>query len=57
MKNQKYYDNPENIIFLNPLDRFLSKIFGAKRIAVKCKVCEKYPVEVYGEYCYEHNPN
>jgi len=50
----KYYNKPENLLFINPITRLLAKIFGAKYFVTKCRVCGKIPTAVYGDTCLDH---
>ena len=50
----KYYNKPKNVLFINPILRLLSKIFGAKYFVTKCRVCGKIPIDVYGDTCSVH---
>lgn len=52
----KFYKSPDQVLFFNPIERFLAKIFGAKRMVFKCKTCKKIPTEVFGGYCKDHIP-
>lgn len=52
--NARYFEKPEHVLFINPIVRFLSKIFGAKRLVVRCKTCGKIPTDLYGSYCLDH---
>jgi hypothetical protein len=48
-----YYNSAEQVIFISPMTRFLSKIFGKELFVVKCKNCKKIPTELYGAFCIE----
>lgn len=47
----RYFDSAEQVIFTNPINRFLAKIFGKNIMVHKCKDCKRIPTDVYGEYC------
>ena len=49
-----YYNKPEDVLFIDPLTRFLTKIFGAEHFVIRCKVCNKIPTDVYGDTCIKH---
>jgi len=51
MNNAKYYETPENVILIYPVDRFLSRIFGKESMIIRCKTCKKIPTEVANGYC------
>jgi hypothetical protein len=52
----EYYKKAENVLFFNPIERLLAKIFGADKMVIKCKTCGKIPTEVYEGYCLDHKP-
>ena len=52
--SKDYYDKPENVLFYDPVVRFLAKLFGSKYFIKKCEVCNKIPTELYGKRCKKH---
>lgn len=53
----KYYSDPENVLFYDPIIRLLARIFGAKHFVIKCKVCGKIPTKICGNTCLDHKIN
>jgi len=47
----RYFKSAEDVILIDPIQRFWAKIFGKDRIVRKCKDCKKIPTDLYGEYC------
>ena len=50
----RYYKKSEDVLFFNPITRFLAKVFGPEKFIIRCKECGKIPTEMYGEYCFTH---
>jgi hypothetical protein len=48
------YFKKDNVIFMNPIIRFLSKIFGKENFVIRCEVCNKIPCDIYGNRCEKH---
>ena len=50
-----YYESPEQVLFISPVTRFLTRIFGKKWFVKRCKVCKKIPSTIWdGKYCEKH---
>ena len=52
----KYFKSAEDVVFLDPMQRFWAKIFGKERLVIKCKDCKQIPTEVFGGYCWDCLP-
>lgn len=46
-----YYESADHVLFVNPIVRLLAKVFGNERYIIRCKTCNKIPVNLYGDYC------
>jgi hypothetical protein len=55
MSKSRYFKSADNVSFINPIKRFLAKIFG-KRLVIKCKDCKQIPTEVISGYCWDCLP-
>lgn len=47
----RYFENADQVMFIHPINRFLTKLFGKDIMVHKCKDCKKIPTDVYGKYC------
>lgn len=56
MSKTRYFKSAQDVIFINPIQRFCAKIFGKDRLVIKCKDCKKIPTEVIGGYCWNCLP-
>ena len=50
----RYYKTPKHVMFYNPIQRLLAKVFGPESCVMRCKTCNKIPTEMYGDYCFNH---
>lgn len=50
----EYFESEDDVLFINPITRFLSKIFGPKPFVIKCSICNKIPTDIYGDRCKDH---
>jgi hypothetical protein len=52
----RYFKSAEDVILIDPMQRFWAKIFGKDRLVTKCKDCKKIPTELINGYCRECLP-
>lgn len=45
-----YYKNAKDVLFINPIYRFIAKLFGPNIIVVKCKTCGKFQLSYMANF-------
>lgn len=57
MNKARYFKSAEDVILIDPMQRFWAKIFGKDRLVIKCKECKQIPTDVIGGgYCWDCLP-
>ena len=51
MKQERYFSSADDVMFYNPIVRFLAKIFGNEKFVFRCKSCNKIPTELISGEC------
>lgn len=54
MNTHYYYKTPEQVLFYNPWDRLIAKLFGHNTVVRRCTTCNKIPSDMYGDKCFDH---
>jgi hypothetical protein len=52
----RYFKRAEDVILIDPMQRFWAKIFGKDRLVTKCKDCKQIPTELIDGYCLDCLP-